>query len=374
MVRGLFTAVELSLWPTRSVKIHPRNHYLVDFHPMRTGVPKRLDYIDLLRVVGLGAVIAFHYLYSAISRGRTPNVNESPLMGWAQYGYLGVELFFMITGFVMLASTQSISVGTFLRKRFLRLYPMYWLALILIFSTTQLGFWNRPGLKAEDFFHALTMFPEEFSHQWLDPAHWFLARLLQFYIFIFVIVLFRLNRFLPNIFLWWSIIGFVWNILDLDNFGIWYFNGFFALIAGGAIIYSIGQWGLNPFRLVGLVASYLWALSSRMELVPWLDANRGPNHSALVIGGVVSVIYLLMLAVLHSRVATLQLRGMAMAAAITYPLFLIHDRIGNLAIARFGTPTNQYFLYILITAALTLVAFGMLKLEGKIMSKLQKAS
>ena len=340
---------------------------------MRSGVPKRLDYIDLLRVIGLGSVIAFHYLYSAISRGRTPNVNESPVMGWAQYGYLGVELFFMITGFVMIASTQNISVNTFLRKRFLRLYPMYWLALILIFFTSQLGVWNRPGLKADDFFHALTMFPKEFSHQWLDPAHWFLARLLQFYIFMFFVLLLRLNRFLPHIFVWWSLIGLIWNAFNLDNFGIWYFNGFFALIAGGAIIYSIGQWGLNQFRAVGLIASYLWALSSRMELVPWLDANRGPNHSAFAIGSVITAIYLLMLAVLYSRVATLQIRGMATAAAITYPLFLIHDRIGNLAIARFGTPTNQYFLYIFITMVLTAVAYGMLKLEGKIMSRFQKA-
>lgn len=337
-------------------------------------MPKRLDYIDLLRVIGLGSVIAFHYLYSAISRGRTPNVTESPVMDLAQYGYLGVELFFMITGFVMIASTQSISVGTFLRKRFLRLYPMYWLALILIFSTSQFGIWNRPGLKAEDFFYALTMFPKEFSHQWLDPAHWFLARLLQFYIFIFVVLLFRLNRYLPNIFLWWSLIGFIWNVFDLNNFGIWYFNGFFALIAGGAIIYSIGQWGLNRFRAVGLIASYLWALSSRMELVPWLDANRGPNHSALVIGSIVTVLYILMLSTLNSKVAKIRIPGMATAAAITYPLFLIHDRIGNLAIARFGTPTNQYFLYLFITVTLTFVAFGMLKLEGKIMSKFQRAS
>ena len=341
---------------------------------MKSGLPKRLDYIDFLRVIGLGSVIAFHYLYSAISRGRTPNVNESPVMGWAQYGYLGVELFFMITGFVMIASTQSISVNTFLRKRFLRLYPMYWLALILIFFTSQLGFWDRPGLKAADFFHALTMFPKEFSHPWLDPAHWFLGRLLQFYIFIFIVLLFRLNRYLPHIFIWWSLIGLVWQAFNLDNFGIWYFNGFFALIAGGAIIYSIGQWGWNQFRVVGLLASYLWALSSRVDLVPWLDTNRGPNHSALTIGIVVTAIYLLMLAVLNPWVATFQMRGIAIAAAVTYPLFLIHDRIGNLAIARFGTPTNQYFLYILITVILSLIAYGMLKLERKILSAIQKSA
>ena len=65
--------------------------------------------------------------------------------------------------------------------------------------------------------------------------------------------------------------------------------------------------------------------------------------------------------------------GIATAAAITYPLFLIHNRIGSLVIARYGTPTNQYFIYLIVTAALIALAYGMLKLEGKIMSKVQKA-
>ena len=339
---------------------------------MESRVSKRLDFIDLLRVVALGSVIAFHYLYSAISRGRTPNVTESPVMDWAQYGYLGVELFFMITGFVMIASTQGISVSVFLRKRFLRLYPLYWIALIIIFFVSQFGIWNRPGLKAQDLYHALTMAPTAFSHPWLDPAHWFLARLLQFYVFIFVVLLLRLGRFLPHIFVWWSLIGLVWNAFEIDHFEIWYFNGFFALIAGGAIIYSIGKWGLNQFRVVGLLSSYLWALSSRVELVPWLDANRGPNHSALIIGLVVTVMYLLMLSVLNKDVARIRIRGIGTAAAITYPLYLIHDRIGNLAIARYGTPSNQYFLYFITIAVLILLAYGMLQLEAKIMSLFQR--
>jgi peptidoglycan/LPS O-acetylase OafA/YrhL len=340
---------------------------------MATGVSKRLDYIDLLRVIALGSVIAFHYLYSAIARGRTPNVSESPVMGWAQYGYLGVELFFMITGFVMIASTQNISATKFLSKRFFRLFPLYWLALILIFVISQFGLWNRPGAKAEDFYYALTMAPTAFGHPWLDPSHWFLKRLLQFYVFIFVILLLRLGRFLPHIFVWWSLVGLIWHAFGIDQFEIWYFNGFFALIAGGAIIYSIGQWGVNQFRMVGLLASYLWALSSRIDFVPWLDANRGPNHSPLVIGTVVTVMYLVMLSVLNPRVSKIEISGIATAAAITYPLFLIHNRIGSLVIARYATPTNQYFIYVLVTIVLIALAYGMLKLEGKIMRRIQKA-
>ena len=353
----------------RKVIVHVFNLLPVDSSFVSTVPSKRLDYIDLLRVIALGAVIAFHYLYSAIARGRTPNVSESPIMGWAQYGYLGVELFFMISGFVMLSSTKSISAGTFLKKRFLRLYPMYWSALILIFLVSQFGIWQKPGLIAENFYYSLTMTPKSFSHEWLDPAHWFLERQLQFYLFILLVLTLRLGKYLSSIFPWWAIIALLWNSFGLENFGIWYLNGFFALIAGGAIISSIRESGFNQRRIAGLISSFIWALSSRIDLIPWLDKNRGPGHSALVIGSVITAMYLLMLLTLTRGVSRLHLRGIGTAGAITYPLYLIHDRLGGLAIARFASPSNQYFIYLIVILVLILLAYAILKAESRIMTR-----
>jgi peptidoglycan/LPS O-acetylase OafA/YrhL len=332
---------------------------------------KRLDYIDLLRVIALGAVIAFHYFYSAIVRGRTPNVTESPFISWAQYGYLGVELFFMISGFVIMSSTKGISAVIFLKKRFLRLFPMYWMALVLIFFVSQFGFWQKPGLIAENFFYSLTMTPESFSHNWLDAAHWFLERQLQFYLFILIVLTVRLGRFLSSIFVWWAVIGFIWNAFGFDNYGIWSLNGFFALIAGGAIISSIRESGFSKLRFVGLIASYLWAITSRIDLIPWLDKNRGPGHSALVIGILITAMYLLMLLTLTRGLSALHLPGIAIAGAVTYPLYLIHNRLGGLAIARFATPENQYFIYLLVIVFSILIAYAILKAEARMMKRFQ---
>ena len=343
----------------------------VDSPPVSTPSSKRLDYIDLLRVIALGAVIAFHYFYSAIVRGRTPNVAESPIMGWAQYGYLGVELFFMISGFVMMSSTKGISAGNFLKKRFLRLYPMYWMALILIFFVSQFGFWQKPGLIAENLYYSLTMTPESFGHNWLDSAHWFLERQLQFYLFILVVLIVRLGKYLSSIFLWWAVIGFIWNTFGFENFGIWYLNGFFALISGGAIISSIRETGFSRLRVLGLISSFLWAITSRIDLIPWLDENRGPGHSALVIGIVITAMYLLMLLTLTRGVSRLTLRGIGIAGAITYPLYLIHNRLGGLAISRFASPENQYIIYIVTIIVLILIAYGILRAESRIMKRLK---
>ena len=333
---------------------------------------KRIDYLDFLRVVAISSVISFHFLFSAISRGRTPQLTPSPFFEWARYGYLGVELFFMITGFVMVNSVQNLTVLQFLKKRFLRLYPMYWIALILIFAISTFGIWNRTGPTAELFYYNLTMFPNSFSQPWLDAAHWFMARQLQFYLAISLILLFKAGKHLGNIFCWWSIVGSFVYLMNLETFNIWYFDGFFSLISGGAIINVIRTNGFNQIRVAGLIASYIWAVQSRTSFVHWLDLNRGSGHSELIIGLVVTGIYLAMMLTWSSKITKIVMPGIGVAGTLSYPLYLIHDRLGGLALARFATESNKYFAYTLVVCAAVLLAYFIWKLESRIMSIFKK--
>ena len=106
---------------------------------------QRIDYIDLLRILAITAVASFHFLYSAIVNHKTPNLLPSPLFEFARYGYLGVELFFMISGYVIIETVQNSNFSNFLKKRFFRLYPMYWIAVILIFAISSLSIWKKSG-------------------------------------------------------------------------------------------------------------------------------------------------------------------------------------------------------------------------------------
>ncbi len=329
---------------------------------------KRLDYIDLLRVLAICGVISFHFLYSAIARGRTPNVSFSPISEWAKYGYLGVELFFMISGFVMAQSVRDLTFRQFISKRFLRLYPTYWLALLIIFAISSFGFWKKPGPGAQELYFNLTMFPTALGSSWLDAAHWFMARQLQFYLAISLILLLRLGKYLNTIFVSWAVIACAWYFLGLPTFHIWYLNGFFALITGGAIINIIREFGFTPFRILGLIASYLWAIDSRMAKTRWLNENRGPGHSALIIVLVISAVFILMSLTWNAHVSNFPIRGAAFAGTLSYPIYLVHDHIGGLAIAQFGTDTNKYYLYIIVVLFAILLGYSLLKIERKIMS------
>jgi exopolysaccharide production protein ExoZ len=74
---------------------------------------------------------------------------------WAYIGAFGVDLFFVLSGFVI-ASTTPTTAREFLTRRFLRIYPIYWLMTlpVLLFATFDVGrfmssltlwpFWGEP--------------------------------------------------------------------------------------------------------------------------------------------------------------------------------------------------------------------------------------
>ncbi len=80
--------------------------------------PRRLANVDALRGLAALAVCLFHWEHIGFG---TP-VNEQ----FFRFGLLGVELFFMISGFVIgLVAERSPSVPRFVLARVVRLYPAY---------------------------------------------------------------------------------------------------------------------------------------------------------------------------------------------------------------------------------------------------------
>lgn len=329
---------------------------------------KRLDYLDLLRVLALGSVMCFHYFFNGISKETVTSVSLTPFASIAKYGYLGVELFFLISGFVILYSTQNRTAWEFIKKRFIRLYPMFWLGLITIFVVANLPFWSNKGPDFGKFLWNLTMIPTAFGMHWLDEAHWFLMRELQFYLVIIVVLALGLGKRLPQIFPWWAIVICIWNLFNLPRFEVWYFSGYFALLTGGAIIFSIREWGATKLRIVGLLAAYICAMDTRMSKAIWLGEHRSATYNKYVIGMIVTTAFLLILATLSSRVSNFSFKWAAIAGAITYPLFLIHGRLGLLTLQNLGSESNKFYLYPTIVISLIIVAYTLLKLEKKLLS------
>jgi peptidoglycan/LPS O-acetylase OafA/YrhL len=98
--------------------------------------------LDLLRSWAIAWVFLFHYL----------NASEAKwLYGVARFGWAGVDLFFVLSGFLIgsqllkpLASGNLPSIGKFYLRRFFRTLPNYWVVLALYFVVP--AFAERSGL------------------------------------------------------------------------------------------------------------------------------------------------------------------------------------------------------------------------------------
>ena len=81
--------------------------------------------IQALRAIAAIAVISYHILYIMVHRLGYTELNEG-------FGMIGVDLFFVISGFIMVYTSHKLfkipkSPVIFLAKRILRIVPIYWL-------------------------------------------------------------------------------------------------------------------------------------------------------------------------------------------------------------------------------------------------------
>jgi peptidoglycan/LPS O-acetylase OafA/YrhL len=142
---------------------------------------ERLPELDSLRGIAAISVVLFHY-----------SAGKPPLQNIFTFGCTGVELFFLISGFVIFLIIQrSETAKSFLISRFARIYPAYWVCVTItagVFIAWHLATrqpFTFPGFK--DYAANLTMLQYYFNVKDIDDVYWTLIYELLFYLFILLI-------------------------------------------------------------------------------------------------------------------------------------------------------------------------------------------
>lgn len=146
--------------------------------------------LDLIRFASACLVLLFHLGYSTwqpesgardIVRGAYA-IPEASLF-W--FGGMGVQIFFVISGFVIANSAQGASPYGFFRSRALRLYPAAWIC-ATVSLITLLAFTERPVLNLLwRYLHSITLFP---LSPWIEGVYWTLAAEIIFYALMFLLI------------------------------------------------------------------------------------------------------------------------------------------------------------------------------------------
>jgi peptidoglycan/LPS O-acetylase OafA/YrhL len=147
----------------------------------------RIRYLDSLRGVAILWVMLFH-IYVVWPE---PYGARFTVVPWLSYGWLGVELFFMISGYVILMTLEKCaSLREFLFRRWLRLFPAMLVCSLFIYLTAPAIALRPAGQPvAKDLLPGLMLIDPDWL-QWvlggrqglLEAAFWTLFVEVKFYV------------------------------------------------------------------------------------------------------------------------------------------------------------------------------------------------
>ena len=106
----------------------------------------RVEALDLLRLFAALSVVAYHYCFRGAGADGMTWLSLPEVMPVSKYGFLGVQLFFVISGFVIAYSAEGRNVREFFVARAARIYPGFLVAMTLTFIVI-LGF-GAPRFQA----------------------------------------------------------------------------------------------------------------------------------------------------------------------------------------------------------------------------------
>ncbi|MCO5101553.1 MAG: acyltransferase [Burkholderiaceae bacterium] len=164
------------------------------------GRHERLESLQVLRGVA-AMLVVYNHVGDAV-RTAAERVGSSllaPSADLVKLGEVGVDLFFVISGFVMTLSARRFSgwtgSATFLAARFNRIAPLYYLVtLVMLANLLRAG--ASDELTAESYLNSLTFIPifDDSTYSW--PIHflgWTLAFEFTFYVFVALQIAARLG-------------------------------------------------------------------------------------------------------------------------------------------------------------------------------------
>ncbi|WP_316772621.1 acyltransferase family protein [Streptomyces sasae] len=304
----------------------------------RTG-PERLVAMDGLRLVAAVMVAAYHFLGTPTPHfwGRTELRDLAPFLHEiSRYGWLGVEFFFAISGFVICMSCWGRTPAQFTVSRIARLFPAYWCAVLLVVAlvlVSRIGHWPAATrIDPRTVLGNLTMAPGPLGVELVDRVGWTLWVEARFYLLMAVLLVFGLSYRRVVIFCGgWLLAGVIALELHsplLDELVLPRYTGLFV---AGIVLYLMRRFGqsLLLWLLLGFAWCYeLTALGRRVADHAAVPPGESPPSWAVCAAVLTVCLGLLALAGTGGPLTRLRWRWPVIAGELTYPFYLVHQSIG----------------------------------------------
>lgn len=285
---------------------------------------KRILELDGLRGLAALGVVFFHFTL------RFRELFGAPEGLWFDFprGDYGVYLFFMLSGYVIFMTLdRTRTAGDFVVARFARLYPAYWVAMLVTFLVVRTAGLPGQEVGVRDLLVNLTMVQSLLDVPHVDGAYWSLQAEILFYAA--MLLLWRvglLRNAQRTLFLWLACAVVVeaatWLLPDrladhlgpIQTLGSLRYIHLFAI--GMAIYRQQGTRDIDPGWLLLVAACWFWQAV--------VDSASG--------GALVAAFSIVMYLATAGHIPWLAARPLAYLGSISYPLYLIHQNVGYVII------------------------------------------
>lgn len=320
---------------------------------------------DVFRGIGAFMVLFHHYTkrYDALFE----HVEPWPVKSSFDLGAWGVCIFFVLTGLFLIPSLiSSPNLGTYYKKRIVRLYPSYipcviitWL---LMLCAPPLG--NR-NVNFVAFLGNLTMFQRFLGLPDVDGAYWTLAVQIIVYILIgafFFLVRKNIGKLMNIMFVWLlvgCVVSFLNNHLGFTKLSFITDAKYIHLFIQGLLLYCIGAKQGKPIWI------YIFLTLSICYDLLWFPVSYFVFNLLLII---------VMLVVQLADVSLKKKGFFVFIGSISFPLYLLHQNIGYLII-RFMEQhglTNEIWIIVPIAAMIFLAWLVSVLIEKPISNALKR--
>ena len=327
--------------------------------------------LDSYRALAALLVVAFHYFYrwspAANTSDLLPDVPFLSDSAFVAHGFLGVEFFFIISGFVIALTLQSTSsLLDFAKKRFARLFPAMLVCSVITYTVVSvLDVRPLSDVNPSDFLPSWTFVSPYFYNKlfglntdWVDGVYWSLFVEVKFYVFASVIYFFSPRRFLLNYLLfsvalclvfWTSQVFGVDKVSNLLThvFYAQYAGFFLAGIAFQRMFQSGGEFETHSVIVAAVGVAYSLLLYSLYPAVAML--NDGWYASSLL----TLFFALFFIFVIDSPLTKIfESKWLAKIGVASYSLYLLHQNVGISLLYKINLSLGSSPLWTLLVIAL----------------------
>ena len=303
----------------------------------------RLPLLDYCRFAAAVSVLSFHYFWNGIANRKITSMDHvDALTSWASYGYLGVDLFFMISGYVIFLSARRRTTSQFVVGRATRIYPAYLVAMLV---TAAFACWLGVGETSVTLKQVVgnVLFYQPLHRQrFVDGVYWTLMYEVRFYFAVAVLIAVGAQKHFDRVFKLWPALMLLavlagpgaWMDPERGNWPL--LGGYYAFFASGAL-FAIVRSAPSVTGCLALATSTALGLRYALALTGAQADTTQFAATALLLLSFTAVFFAINWSA-DRRELVLPLA--ATLGALTYPLYLVHAHIGYMLLSRFGS--NEY--------------------------------